>query len=151
MRIYIDTSVINGVFADDVPWVKQITENFFRLTAKPPFVIYISELVAAEIERTKDIQKRKQLIDVISKYSFEMLPATKEAQVLGEKYVKEKIIPAKYLPDAIHIATASVHNIPVLVSWNFSHIVKHQTRIKVNHINQRLGYPQIDICSPEEI
>ena len=151
MRIYIDTSVINGIFADDRPWIKQATENFFKMTSRPPFSVYISELVAAEIERTKDSRKRNQLINIVDRYSFELLPATKEAQDLAMSYIKGKIIPAKYLPDAVHIATAVVHNIPLLVSWNFSHIVKHRTRVEVNTINQKLGYPQIDICSPEEV
>ena len=151
MRIYIDTSVINGLFADDRPWIRQSTENFFKITDHPPFIVYISELVAAEIERTKNIGLRRRLIGVIDKYSLEMLPATEEAQELGERYVKERIIPVKYRPDAVHIAAAVVHNIPVLVSWNFAHIVRHQTRIAVNNLNRKLGYPQIDICSPEEV
>lgn len=52
---------------------------------------------------------------------------------------------------ALHIATAVVHNIPVLVSWNFAHIVKHRTRVEVNRINQAMGHPPIDLCTPEEV
>ncbi|MFZ2356879.1 MAG: PIN domain-containing protein [Candidatus Omnitrophota bacterium] len=151
MRLYIDTSVINGLLVEDRLRIKEATQVFFRLAAKPPFVMHISELVAAEIKRTADIKLRGQLLNIVNEYAFEILPVTEEAQILSKEYIKEKIIPAKYLPDALHIATAVTHNIRVLVSWNFAHMVKHQTRIAVNATNLRLDYPQIDICSPEEV
>lgn len=88
---------------------------------------------------------------MIEQYDVELLPVTEEAQQLAKRYVADKIIPARYLPDALHIATAVVHNIPILVSWNFEHIVKHRTRVEVNRINQTMGYPTIDLCTPEEV
>jgi hypothetical protein len=38
-----------------------------------------------------------------------------------------------------------------LVSWNMSHIVKLKTKIMVNEINKKSGYPEIYICTPEEV
>lgn len=151
MRLYIDTSVINGLLVKGCLRIKEATLDFFKIAVRPPFVMHISELVIAEIKRTVDIKLRRQLLGIINEYSFDILPVTEEAQILGNQYIKEKVIPAKYLPDALHIATAVTHNIHVLVSWNFAHMVKHQTRIAVNAINLKLDYPQIDICSPEEV
>ena len=62
----------------------------------------------------------------------------------------EQLIPPRYLDDALHIATAVVHEMDVVVSWNFEHLVKLKTRLGVNGLNRLLGYREIEIVSPEE-
>jgi predicted nucleic acid-binding protein len=150
MRIYIDTSVINGLYAEDVIWIKQITKNFFK-SAKNRYKLYISDIVADEIKRTPDVSKRRKLLDIVKRYGCIELIRTQEAEKLANKYIVRKIIPHKYRADALHIAIASVHRIPVLVSWNFKHIVRLKTRIGINYINKKYGYIQMNICSPEEV
>ncbi len=150
MRLYIDTSVINGLYSADAR-IKEITEQFFYSIKFNNYTLYGSETVATEIKNTPNIEKRKLLINVVDEYTIEILPISEEIEKLAYAYVKHKIIPAKYTPDALHIACCAIHNIPILVSWNFKHIVRHKTRIAVNLVNQRLGFPQIDLCSPEEV
>ena len=150
MRFYIDTSVINGFYTNDER-IKEITKQFFRSVKFGHSTLYISEVVAIEVKNTPTLEKRKLLIDVIEEYSMQTLPITEEIKVLAYRYSDSRIIPAKYMPDALHIACCVIHNIPVLISWNFEHIVKHKTRVEVNRINQKLGLPQIDLCSPEEV
>jgi len=113
--------------------------------------VYASDLVIAEIQRTPNLHRRKKLLNTLKKYRLKKILTTDESEKLAEIYIKNDIIPHKYLPDALHIAIASVHKIPVLVSWNFMHIVRHKTRIGVNYVNKKHGYIQIDICSPEEV
>ena len=151
MRLYLDTSVINGLHAHDTPHIRAATQAFFARLDVKAVTLYGSDLVAAEIERTPRLDKRAKLYEVIATHDVELLPVTDEARELAERYVTAKIIPARYLPDALHIATSVVHNIPILVSWNFEHIVRHRTRVEVNRINQALGYPTIDLCTPEEV
>jgi hypothetical protein len=43
-----------------------------------------------------------------------------EAEQLADMYLEEKIVGFKSLIDCQHIATATIHNIEVLASWNFS-------------------------------
>lgn len=151
MRIYIDTSVINGLYAEDAPWIKKATKEFFIIVRRNNYTVYASDFVIAEIERTPNPAKCKKLLSALKKYELKKILTTEESEKLAEIYIKNEIIPHKYLPDALHIAIASVHKIPVLVSWNFKHIVRHKTRIGVNSVNRRYGYIQIDICSPEEV
>jgi hypothetical protein len=61
------------------------------------------------------------------------------------------MIPAREFDDAAHIAVASVHNLDVIVSWNFEHMVKFKTRREVQGINALMGYKAIEICSPLEM
>ena len=151
MRIYVDTSVLNGLYAEEAPHIQTATRAFFARLDTQAVTLYGSDLVAAEIERTPQPEKRAKLIQSVEDHGLELLPVTEEARQLAERYVSEKIIPARYLPDALYIATAVVHNVPVLVSWNFEHMVKHRTRVEVNRINQARGYPSIDLCTPAEV
>ena len=150
MRIYIDTSVINGLYSDDAE-KKITTQKFFEFVKKTDIVLYSAELLVEEINRTPEISKRDKLKGSLAEYDIDFLPYSNEVEKIAHIYMREKIIPARYLPDAVHIATASIHNIPVLVSWNFEHIVKLKTKVEINRINREYGYPQIDIASPREI
>lgn len=150
MRIYIDTSVINGLYAQDREIASQ-TEEFFKTTVKMKVVLYCSDLTIAEIKQTPQSLKRNKLIKVIENNQVEILATTDEAHTLGNEYVKQGVIPKRYLADALHIAIASVYNVPVLASWNFEHMVKLKTKIEVNKINKDNNYPPVNIISPEEV
>lgn len=150
MRIYVDTSVINGLYARDTG-IKMATEKFFEFVQKNNAVLYSADLIVKEIDRTPQESKRSKLKEALAEYNIEFLPFSEEIEKTANIYVREKIIPVKYLPDAVHIATASIHNIPILISWNFEHIVKLKTKIEINRINREHGYPQIDISSPLEV
>jgi hypothetical protein len=100
LKINLDTSVPNFLFADDSPEKKEITvdffENFVRLGLYNSFV---SAVVIAEIEDTNDKKKRSELIEVIENYPIEILEYSDseaiEIQELAEKYIEHKIIPEK--------------------------------------------------------
>jgi hypothetical protein len=63
----------------------------------------------------------------------------------------EKIVPEKYKLDLLHIAFAVVYDLDVVVSWNLEHIVKLTTKLKVNGVNKKEGYKEIEICTPQEV
>jgi len=116
MRIYIDTSVINGLYAQAVPWIEEATKNFFKKAKNKNYKLYIFNIVSDEIKRTPEPNKRQKLLSVIGEYACKELAKTEECETLANKYMTSKIIPDKYSPDALHIAIASVYKIPVLVS-----------------------------------
>ena len=60
-------------------------------------------------------------------------------------------IPIKFLPDALHIASATVHSIDFIVNLNFKHIVKHKTIIEAELINAREGYKRVFIHTPSAV
>lgn len=150
MRIYIDTSVINGLYAQD-PGIKTDTSQFFKNVQFLHYTLYASEATIEEIENTPETSKKVLLKDAFKEYRIEILPMVEEVRHLANRYVEAKIIPARYFPDALHIAVATIYNIPVLVSWNFEHMVKIKTKLEVNRINRQRGYPGIEISSPKEV
>lgn len=149
MKIYLETSTINFVLADDVPDKRDATKNFFENVAIK-HDIYISQLVITEIDKAPK-EKKEKLNSLIAEHKPKLLEVTKEAEDLANIYVKEGIIPEKYSDDALHIAIAVVNNMDAVISWNMEHIVKLKTMVKVSEINKRLKYKEIFICTPEEV
>ncbi len=150
LRLYLETSVWNFMFADDAPEKKEITVKFFEEVQKGAFEIYISELVIAEIDAADDA-RRDQLKKLIEKYQPFELTADSEVEELADKYLAAGIVPAKFENDVIHVAFAVANDLDVVVSWNLKHIVKLKTRLEVNGINKIHGYREVDLCIPEEV
>jgi len=74
-----------------------------------------------------------------------------ESELLSREYIKEQIVGLKSLVDCQHIATATVNNIDILVSWNFKHIVNLDKIRLYNAVNLKKGYKPIEIRTPREI
>lgn len=142
--VYLDTSVISAYFDTRVEPRMKETKDFFNSLSK--FSICISDLVIEELSFISDSNLKNEVLKFIR--SFRILPLTDEAEFLAEEYIEEGIFSSKYFGDSLHIAIATINNVNVLVSWNFEHIVKRKTKIKVNYINALKGYKPIDIVSP---
>ena len=82
---------------------------------------------------------------------FERIEMTEEIMNLAEQYIIEKVVGRTSLEDCRHIALATINRVDVLASWNFKHIV-NLDRIKgYNSVNLKLGYPLIEIRTPQEL
>ena len=140
LKLYLDTSVINFLFADDVPELRKITEDFFEnYVEKGKYLVYVSDVVIAEIEKTKYEDKKKLLLEVIEKFSLRILILDETSDALANVYLREKIIPPKKLEDAQHIAIATCNQMDILLSWNFKHLSNIQKQIGVKIINENEG------------
>ena len=148
---YLETTLFNFIFADDAPDKKQDTIKLFEEIKNGKYIPYTSFVVVDEINRTKDEQKRNNMLAIISEYDVGVFEDDSEADVLADMYIREGVIPIKYRDDALHIAVATIEEMHLILSWNFQHIVKLKTRHMVNAINLREGYRTIEICSPEEV
>jgi len=149
-KIYFDTSIFNFAIAEDVPQEREITLKLLDEVRGGKYEVFISEVVIGEINRAPQT-KAVKLRDCIKKINPEELTLDDNAQALAEEYIEKGVIPPKYEDDALHIAVASVNNLDVIVSWNFTHIVKLKTKREVAGINTLMGYKPIEICSPQEV
>ena len=150
LKLYLETTIWNFLFADDAPEKKKITEKFFREITSGKYEIFISELVIAEIHDAP-LVKRDKLLEKIQLYDPKELTSNRDVEELSKQYISAKIVPQKHESDVIHIAFAVAHDLDVLVSWNLTHIVKLKTKLEVNGINKSHGYKEIEICTPEEV
>ena len=155
LKIYLDTSVINFVFADDAPEFKKITEDFFKLVKiGNNFDVYISDVVIHEIMKTDNIAKRDSLLSVIEECHVSRLPNNNDLEVSGlaEIYLNKGILPKEKIDDALHIAYAVVFEMDVLLSWNFKHLsnIKRERAVLSANLEQGYNYP-IRIVTPMEV
>lgn len=149
-RLYLETSIWNFLFADDAPDKKAITEKLFSEISQGKYSIYISELVMKEVNNAGEIKRRK-LVGEIIKYDPIMLDDNLETADLVRFYLANNLLTENQLADVEHLAVATINEMDILVSWNMRHIVKRNTKIVVNALNQIKGYKPMDICTPEEV
>jgi predicted nucleic acid-binding protein len=143
LKIYLDTSIISFVFADDAPEKQSITIEFFDKFIDK-YDVYISRFVIAEIENTVNEKLKTKLLSVINKFDIKIIdiPQKDEDKIykMAKKYIKEKIIPEKKIEDAIHISICVFYGFDVLLSWNFRHLANINKQILINAVNFKEGY-----------
>jgi predicted nucleic acid-binding protein len=96
-------------------------------------------------------ERVKNYFESIKDEFKEKVLVSPEALKLAQIYIEEKVVGETSLDDCIHIATATLNKVNVLVSWNFKHIVNIYRIRGYNSINLRLGHPILEIHSPKEI
>jgi hypothetical protein len=156
LTIYLDTSIINFLFADDAPEKRDITQEFFAdYVKKGIYAVYISPVVIDEINRTENDIKRARLLHVIDEYalpSIDITPSLPDIQYLAQRYIEQGIIPRKKLDDALHIAISTIYEMDVLLSWNFRHLANLKRERKVLSLNIQEGYMKVlRIVTPLEV
>lgn len=145
-RIYVDTSVIGGCFDEEF---REDSLRLFELFRVGKARMVFSQIVVAELELAPP--RVRQHAYSIPEESREYVDYTDDAAELAQKYIDSGALGIDMFADAQHIATASVHRVTALVSWNFKHIV-NLTRIRrYNSVNVLLGYPQLEIRTPREL
>ena len=145
-KVYLDTSVISALFDERTPERRSMT---FDLWAKlDAYEVFISKLVLEELERANN-QVRDKMLSTVKE--FTVLTISEKAERLAEIYIKQGIFPEKYFDDALHVALASVNQIGILLSWNFTHLVKLKTRRMVSIVNLSENVMPVEIASPPEL
>ncbi|OGU18097.1 MAG: hypothetical protein A2X61_02940 [Ignavibacteria bacterium GWB2_35_12] len=137
--VYLDTSIINFLYADDSPAYRDITIQFFN-DYIDDYDIYISNIVFEEINKTKDLIKKEKLLIAINERKFFRLQIDDEVYRLANKYIEDKILPPQSINDARHIAVVTINKIDILLSWNIKHIANFKKQIQVRLVNEKEGY-----------
>jgi predicted nucleic acid-binding protein len=145
LLLYLDTSVIGGYYDDEF---SADTQQLFRDIKAGKYDIVISDLTLKELLRAP--QRVKTLLQTLS-INFKDITATDECAELAGKYLTENVVGQTSMDDCIHIATATIYKVDVLVSWNFKHIVNVQRIRGYNAVNMKNGYAILDIRSPKNL
>ena len=145
-RFYIDTSVFGGLF--DSEFEEETTLLFERVKLGQIICVY-SNLTESEL--TNAPENVRNFFNKLDDKFKEKVQVSQDALKLAQMYVDDKVVGETSLDDCIHIATATIHKVDLLVSWNFKHIVNVYRIRGYNSVNLKLGYPVINIHSPKEI
>jgi len=143
MTLFLDTSVIGGYFDKEF---EQDTRPLFQNIKDGKYIAFVSSSVIEELENAPENVK-----NLLKEFNYESIEVTSECKSLADEYIKEKVVGETSKDDCVHIATATVNNIDILVSWNFKHIVNVQRIKGYNSVNMRKGYKQLEIRNPKEV
>lgn len=74
-----------------------------------------------------------------------------EVAELAEALIRGVPLPEKAAADALHIATAAVHGMHYLLTWNCTHIANVSLRPQIEAVCRAAGFEPPLICTPEEL
>jgi len=155
LKIYLDTSVINFLFADDAQELQKITKEFFdKFVNIGIYEFYISDIVINEINATKEINKRNLLLNILENNYIQKLiiPSHEQIMKLAKLYISNKVFSENSLDDALHVAACVLNDIDILLSWNFKHLANIERERKINEVNVINNYPEnLRILTPMEV
>jgi hypothetical protein len=157
-KVYIETTLFNFYFAENRnqyfgETVKycQDTKKFFDAVRAGKFEPFTSDYVIAEIERESNEGHRLEMLQLIADCDVTILPENEETERLANLYLDGDAIPKSFPDDALHIASAVIHELDFIVSLNFQHIVKDKARRITARINEAEGYKNVAIYEPVEV
>ena len=80
-----------------------------------------------------------------------LLEVTDSVQSLAEVIIASGVLSPRAVRDAAHIATAAVHRMDYLLTWNCRHLANAQIMRKIEEVCGRLSERMPLICTPEEL
>jgi len=91
------------------------------------------------------------MLKLITDYGVKILPKDEREKGLADLYIEAAAFPSRYMDDAPHVASATVHGLDFIVSLNFEHIVKDKAIRITATVNEAEGYEGIGIYEPGEV
>ena len=146
LRIYADTSVFGGCFDDEF---SEESITFFKEIRKGKFILVLSTTTLRELEEAPDDVKK--ILAEIPVNHVELVEFSDEIKELRNAYLHAKILSETSKYDAEHIASASVADVDMIISWNFKHIVHYDKIIQYHSVNLLHGYKPIAIYSQNRL
>ena len=146
-KVYLDTSVISHLMADDVPDKRSDTHKLWEQLKGGEWEVVLSPVVYEELGRCED-PLEKALIEYVAIIDAAYVEENEEMFMLAEEYLKTGVLKEKSFNDCRHIAIASISACKYILSWNMKHFVKRKTIEMVQEVNQRFGIFQPNILTP---
>jgi predicted nucleic acid-binding protein len=147
IKIYLDTSIISHLEAEDTPEKMQDTVAFWQELIRGQYIVTISDLTIAELSKCPE-PKRTLLFEHLSVIDYVEVQEIPETITLADEYLKYGVLNPKSRDDCRHIAIATITGCKYIVSWNFKHFVNIKTINKVQAVNKLMNYNEINILPP---
>ena len=147
IKIYLDTSVVSHLKAEDTPEKMSDTLEFWDILKENIYEVYISDLTLSEL--SKCLEPKKTILDeFLARIEYMDIDENKESIILADEYLKHGVLNEKSRDDCRHISLATVIGCKYIISWNFKHFVNIKVINKVQAVNKLNGYDEIAILPP---
>jgi len=147
LRLYLDTSTISHLFAEDTPDKMNDTHTLWHDLIAGKYDVFISPVVIDEIRKCFE-PRQSMMFEKLEQIKFQVLTEAGEVFALANEYIKGGVLREKSRDDCLHIAYAVVYNCDIIVSWNFKHLVNFKTINRIRVVNTIHMYKEIGIVSP---
>jgi predicted nucleic acid-binding protein len=151
-RVYLETTIVSYLTSrpsrDLVIAARQeITREWWE-EHRQRYELCISQFVLDEAgDGDPDVARRR--LSLLS--ALPLLEITEQVVELGEKFLQEGILPRRAATDAFHIATATVHEMDVLLTWNCAHLANAELLGDIARTVRGFGYEPPVVCTPDEL
>ena len=125
---------------------QQITREWWA--RRDGFDLYLSRLVVQECQAGDPQAAADRLVALTG---IPLLEQETEAAELVEALLRGVPLPVVAAADALHIATAAVHGMQYLLTWNCAHLANVALRPRIEAVCRAAGYEPQLICTPEEL
>ena len=151
-KVYLETTIPSLLTAwpsrdISVAGMQQTTRDWWD-QRRQRYELFVSTLVMKEVERG---DARAAAERVASLLACQVLPYSREAEDLTRALLASRLIPVRAETDAAHVATAAVHGMDFLLTWNCRHIANAIISEQLRHICDHEGFPAPVICTPHEL
>ena len=147
-RVYIDNSVVSGVFDFHMPERVEQSRQFWDAMQCGDFVIVVSDVLGEE--QRKAPAHIRDFFTALPKQYMERIVSTDESNRLATEYIGANVISEHHMNDCKHIAIATITKADAVVSWNCDDMVNPNRIPKYNEVNKKQGYQEIEILTPSE-
>ena len=147
-RVYVDNSVISGMFDDHLPERVKHTALFWQAVIDGKIRVVVSDVLEGENKRSP--QHVRDFFNGLPESQIERIVSTDESDDLATGYVGANIISNNHLNDCKHIAIATIVRADAAVSWNCDDMVNPFRIPKYNEVNAKHGYLKIEILTPDK-
>ncbi len=120
--VYLDTSIISAFWyegADVAMLARRLHTREWWDTERRNFEIWTSAFAEAEL-RSGTFPRQSECQRMVRRLRY--LPPTARVSDLAEEIARLGIVPAKEEMDASHLATATIHEMDFLLTWNYAHL-----------------------------
>ena len=146
LKVYFDNSVIGGYFDEEF---QEPTKLLFKFLDENKIIGYFSSLTKQEADAYINNPLASEFDKLFQKLT--QVNLNDEIRRLADEYMQQGVLTKKSINDCLHVAIATFYDFEIIVSWNFKHLVNIDKIPKFNLINFKLGYKQIQICTPGDI
>lgn len=150
-KVYVETSVISYLTARPSKTIvgaahQQLTLAWWETRAA--YELFVSQSVWQECAGGDPDAARRRMMAL---HGIPVLAVTEEMMNLANALIRQGIIPAKAIEDALHIAVSTLHRVDFLLTWNCRHIANPVIQEKIAACLEQQGLFLPIICTPEEL
>lgn len=151
-KVYVETSVISYLAAlpsrDLIKAARQEISWEWWNSRRNEFALFVSQAVLREAGRgAPDAAGRRVLLVE----GIPVLPATCEAEDLAAAILRDGLLPATAVDDALHLSLAVVHQMDFLLTWNCRHLANAELLRPLEQWIAHRGLPVPSVCTPDEL